>query len=419
MKQRDKYVNEVVEALQKEWKKGLKLFEEVLHNPGSLEARKELRELERKHREKRKGLRIIPFSPGKEHPVLDCEMHLLRDPWDVECLIRLAELLRGEKPVARWLYEDVEALVGEKADAKMLERLAEGYESVNASGRAAAIYRRLNAESPRPEYESKLMRAEAHATSKGGKGSYRDFIRDKEEAARLEESGRLPKTSEDYVQRANEKERELGEATTPEARINVLREVAEDYLRAGDSEKARETYGRILNVDPDNPHAVESLLKMDMASAKDKSTAVEMGIAGYERLVKLEPTNMEYSVELGRLHLEAGEFQKAVLAFQRAAKHPNMRKAVRMELAKCFLRQGLPAIAAKEYEEVLADSSTEGAERTEAMYALADCHSRMGHRKEAFDLFAEVYRNHADFKDVMERVLELNEKLSQETPPSE
>ena len=127
--------------------------------------------------------------------------------------------------------------------------------------------------------------------------------------------------------------------------------------------------------------------------------------------MKLNPTNPEFSLELGRLHLEAENYQEAILAFQKAGHNPNFEKKARGELAKCFFQQVLHVLATKEHEEVLADQTSNEVERLEATYALADCYSEMGETERAFELFGEVYRKHADFKNVRDRVFELNEKL--------
>jgi tetratricopeptide (TPR) repeat protein len=413
MMDRDEYVKEIVETLQQDWKEGVHLFEEVLRKPGDLEGRKKLRELERKHIEKKKKpILRMPFGKHHENSIVACEVGLLHNPWDVDCSFNLAELLHREKSVAMWVYEDIETLVREKPDEKTLHRLAEGYESMEAWQQAAAIYRMLNAKWPRPEYERKIMSAESHPTPTAGvKESFRDFIKDEEEARRLEEAGRLPKSDEDYIHRAREKEEELASAPTPQKKIQILSEIARDYIRAGDSQHAREHYEEILKTDDNNPHAIEALLRMDMAAAPDRQSAVEVGISGYKRLLKIEPTNPEFSLELGKLFLEKEDYHKAILAFQKAGKHPNFKRRARSELASCLVRQGLHSLAAREYEEILSDTGTEESERMEARYALADCHYHMGDLRRAFELFGEVYRKQADFKDVSQRVFELNDKL--------
>ncbi len=420
MVERDDYTKEIVEVLQQDWKTGLSLFEELLRNPGDVEARKKLRELERKHRERKRVVLKIPFTQKHDHSILDCEMHLLHDPWDVECLFKLAELLRHERDAARWVYEDIEDLIHQKADEKTWDHLAEGYESVEAWGKAAAVYRMLNNRWPHPRYESKIVGAESRATHKvGATGSFRDHIRDRDEARKLEEAGRLPKSGGDYARRAQEQERELEAAITPEKKVHILVEIARDYLRAEDTQRAREHYAKILEIDPDNRDAIEALTRMDMAAATDRRNAIEIGIAGYEKLSKLEPTNAEYNLELGRLHYEAADLHKAILEFQKAGRHPNFKRRARSDLAKCFYRQGLYSVAAKEYEEILADSGIDEAERMEASYDLADCYYRMGELKRAFDLFAEVYRRRADFKDVMKRLFDLKEELPRGANPAE
>ncbi len=410
--EKDEYTKEIVEVLEQDWKTGLSLFEEVLKNPGDLEARKKLRELERKHRERKKPLLRLHFSPGREHTVLECERHLLHHPWDVECLFKLAELLREEKAVSKWICEDIEQLVREKADAKTWERLAEGYEGAEAWKKALGIYRKLNAESPRPHYEAKIAEAEMQmASGSGAKSSYRDLIRDEEEAKKLEESGRLPKSEEDYLKRAREKEEELEAAATHQQKVRILAEIAKDYSRAGDAGHARENYEEVLKLDPNNSHAAEELLRIDMAAAKERGEAIEIGISGYEKLLAIEPTNPEYNLEVGKLRLEAEDCDRAILAFQKAGRHPNFKRKARSGLARCFSRQGLHALAAKEYEEMLSDTGLEEAERMGVTYALADCHYHMGGFPRAFELFGEVYRRRADFEDVRNRVFELNEKL--------
>lgn len=409
---KEEYTKEILEVLEQDWKTGLSLFEEVLRNPGDLEARKKLRELERKHRERKKSVLRLPFGHGHADSVLDCELQLLHNPWDVECLFKLGELLRSEKAVAEWIYGDVEQLVREKADAKTWERLAEGYEGADAWKKALGIYRKLNADSPRPHYEAKIAEAEMQmASSAGPNRSYRDLIKDEEEAKKLEESGRLPKSAQDYLRKARLKEEELQAATTPQQKVHIFSEIAKDYLRAGDVPRARENYEEVLKLDPNNSHAAEELLRIDMSAAQERGKAVEIGIAGYEKLLAIEPTNPEYNLEVGKLRLEAEDCDQAILAFQKAGRHPNFKRKARSGLARCFSRQGLHALAAKEYEEMLSDTGLEEAERMGVTYALADCHYHMGGFPRAFELFGEVYRRRADFEDVRKRVFELNEKL--------
>lgn len=104
-----------------------------------------------------------------------------------------------------------------------------------------------------------------------------------------------------------------------------------------------------------------------------------------------------------------GEFQKA---YQAAERTKNFRDYVRCctLLAHCFREKGLPALSVRWLQNALKAPGLEQEDLLALRYEIGSAYELAGDRKAALDSFLEVYAINIDYRDVAERIRELQGK---------
>lgn len=141
----------------------------------------------------------------------------------------------------------------------------------------------------------------------------------------------------------------------------------------------------------------------------------ELGEGGEAQAAQEDPeTHYNLGVafrEMGLLDEAIGEFQKVVKGAQKGFFPPNFLQACSL-LAVCFMDKSMPAIAAKWYLRAL-EAPGLGEEATLALqYDLGIAYEQAGDTRTALAKFTEVYSQNIDFRDVAEKVRQLQQKPS-------
>ena len=110
--------------------------------------------------------------------------------------------------------------------------------------------------------------------------------------------------------------------------------------------------------------------------------------------------------EMG-LHDEAiSEFQKASKAAEKQRAHTNLFQCCIL-LGHCFMEKGHPQIAARWYERALKTPGVDEEGATALRYDMGVALEQAGDRKGALNCFLEVYGSNVDYRDVGDRIREL------------
>ena len=110
--------------------------------------------------------------------------------------------------------------------------------------------------------------------------------------------------------------------------------------------------------------------------------------------------------EMG-LHDEAiSEFQKASKAAEKQRAHTNFFQCCIL-LGHCFMEKGHPQIAARWYERALKTPGVDEEGATALRYDMGVALEQAGDRKGALNCFLEVYGSNVDYRDVGDRIREL------------
>jgi tetratricopeptide (TPR) repeat protein len=102
-----------------------------------------------------------------------------------------------------------------------------------------------------------------------------------------------------------------------------------------------------------------------------------------------------------------GLLDEAIAEFQLAAKDVARLLECCSMLGLCFMEKGMPEIAIKWFEKGLGAPGRSEEEYQGLRYDLAQAHETVGNTERALELYMEIYRVNARFRDVRDRVREL------------
>lgn len=254
-----------------------------------------------------------------------------------------------------------------------------------------------------------------------GTGSYRDILRNKEEAVSLEQQNRQVKSEEvaDRLIREN-----LARLEQEPRNLKWLREVAELYAQKKDFDKALEYCATIKATEGGNEPSFERfagevmLKKFEHArslldpNASDYAEGVAC-IEAERQNFQLEecksraeryPADLQIRYELGELYFKAGKINEAMAEFQKAQANPNRRVQVMAYLGQCFARKGMNDMAARRLQEAIKEKPVFDEEKKELIYQLGSVLEKMGKGEEAIEQFKQIYEVDIGYKDVSAKV---------------
>jgi len=254
-----------------------------------------------------------------------------------------------------------------------------------------------------------------------GSGSYRDILKDKEEAVSLEQEHRQVK-SEDVTERLiNEYETRL---KTEPNNLKMMRSLAELYTQKKQFDKALGYYGQIKSSDVgadaslDRSIADTMVRKFDHEIAQldasapdfaDKSARLQAERDAYQlsecqKRAERFPTDLQIRFELGQLYFKGGKMGEAIQEFQKAQGNPHRRIAALNYLAQCFAKRRMFDLATRTLQNALKEKLVFDDEKKELIYNLGCVLEAMGKKDEAIKQFELIYEVDIGYRDVGAKV---------------
>lgn len=316
------------------------------------------------------------------------------------------------------------------SDRRLAEKLADTAARTGQRGRAEKILRDLLASDPTdPQLNEKLKNLLADRTlAEGGyeqvasgTGSYRDLLRDKEQAVVLEQEQRTVKDVDVAGRILRDYEARLAAEGD---NLKLLRDIAALHEQRREFARAREYYQRILDVggvqDPAILKAVQAshlaefddrLAALDPAAPDHADQAAALRAArdtflleDARRRADANPTDLLVRFELGELYFRAGRTTEAIAELQKAQNNPNRRIPAMALLAQCFARRNMNDLAARKLEEALREKVVFDEEKKDLHYQLGCVLEKVGRTAEAIDQFKLIYESDIGFRDVAAKV---------------
>ncbi len=384
------------------------------------------------------GIRLSK-AKGKWVDVLEgCEDVFKHNPWDVGAAQDAAEAAEhlALKPLSRWLLEMVVHQVGK--DAGFFKYMAHVYEINEDWGKATSCWEKVKEFEPNnEEARRKINSLSASATiSRSGLGAAIDKHKDDAGTSGPDRSAAEAEMEDMKRKIQTPEERLVKEIEADPSRVGLylqLADIHKAHNRLDDAEKvlaqgrkaipedpvlksahgdiqiarlrrALDSWTKKLRDNPDDPAASEKI-----AAIQTKLSAYEMAEARWRAEAHPEDANLQ--IQYGRMLASIGKHDDAIAAFQKARSNPEL-KAQALHLAgESFEAKGLAKLAEKNFVEALAlADSGDMAFQNQVRYRLGRVCEAQGKLKEAEDYYNEVAAEDYTYKDVAQRLQDLNSR---------
>ena len=267
----------------------------------------------------------------------------------------------------------------------------------------------------------KTMDEGGYGALEGGGGSYRDILKNKDEAVSLEQEKRVQK-SEDITERLiGEYETRL--QTEPD-NIKLFRSLAELYTQKKQFDRALELYDRVKKSDMGNDPSLdqsiagtivkkfdfqlEQLNPFDPEHAaqveKLKADKLAYQVAECQKRVEKYPTDLAIRHEMGALYFQTGKISEAIGELQKAKGNPYKRLAAMSLLAQCFAKRKMFDLAARTLQDAIKEKTVFDDEKKDLIYNLGCVFEAMGKKEDAVEQFKQIYESDIGYKDVAAKV---------------
>jgi tetratricopeptide (TPR) repeat protein len=260
-----------------------------------------------------------------------------------------------------------------------------------------------------------------YAALEGGQGSYRDILKDKQQAVSLEQEKRVVKT-EDVTERL------IGEYETrlqiEPNNLKLTRSLAELYSQKKQFDRALALYDRIKNSEMGNDPSLENAMantivrrfeyqleKLDTAApdyteqaAKIRAQKLDFQITDCQNRVEKYPTDLAIRFEMGQLYFQTGRITEAIQEFQKAKNNPHKGLAAMNYLAQCYARRKMYDLAARTLQSAIKEKAVFDDEKKDLVYNLGCVLESMDKKDEAIEQFKLIYEMDIGYKDVAKKV---------------
>jgi tetratricopeptide (TPR) repeat protein len=136
----------------------------------------------------------------------------------------------------------------------------------------------------------------------------------------------------------------------------------------------------------------------------------------YKKAAHYQEANADSHLNMGLFYQEMGFMEEAVLEFQKAAKAPAKLLTAYRLLAQCFRRQGFDDLALRQFQRGLDQPGYSDEETLDLRYHMALTLQEMGRFDEALAALEECYSVDIKYRDVQDRIEEINAILSNKPP---
>lgn len=309
-------------------------------------------------------------------------------------------------------------------DAEVLKKLATLYGEVGETEKSKECFEKLMRMDPdNPAYIKAYKDAAARDTMQtGGWDSakdYRDLIRDKEQAQRLEQTAKAVKTSSDIADLIAETELKI--EREPE-NMNYKRALADLYAKDKRYDDALAVLAEAQEMtgggDPQIDRSITSIkiASFDHQIATLENAGDNQG-AEQKKLEKEEfcfsnakdrteryPNDLQIKFEYGVLLFNRNMITEAIQQFQLSQRNPQKRIASLHYMARCFKSKGQHEIAAEQLEKAASELNIMTDQKKDILYELGELYELIGDNERANKYFKEIYSVDISYKEVASKI---------------
>ncbi|MFM8984057.1 MAG: tetratricopeptide repeat protein [Spartobacteria bacterium] len=349
-------------------------------------------------------------------------------------LLKDAALAANMPDVAAFALDTI--LEASPKDTKVMHELAKHHMKFGAPAKAADIYQRILTITPNDLAAVKGAKDAAAASSMQSGGwdkeetTYRDLIKDKDQAVALEQQSRVVR-SEEMIDNLLAELHAKAEAEP--GIVDTARRIAELYEQKEDWENATSWFSYAASLSNNSDMALvrkasdlqlrqfdlaidarEQFIAANPGTPESEGYAAELGPLKKQRAeialeaarsrVEQNPTDLQLRFELGEILTDLGNWQEAIPELQKARQNPNVRMRAMSLLGQCFTARGMLDLAAKTLSDAVAELMVMDAVKKDAIYNLGLVYEKMGDAEKSVDCMKQIYEVDYGYRDVANRV---------------
>ncbi|MEM7790188.1 MAG: tetratricopeptide repeat protein [Verrucomicrobiota bacterium] len=419
----------------------------VKRNPGCLEARQILREAQ-KRASKGKGKGLSKFFGKVKSSISGSEAKVKKDPAkameEAEDMLNSAPDNAGAHKMlgmaaealelydtAAFAYKELYRLDPSSSDSAKL--LMKAYIQIGETDEAIKVGDAAYQKNPSDdEIQSLIRKASVEKSIQKGKWeeeqSFRDKLKDEEEAQKLEQSSRA-QTGESGLRSLIEEAKKGIEAQP--GNLNNYRDLVSHYRKLEEYDnalewlsKARELESGRADVNLERLDGTikrekmtkaisekEAALESDSENAALKTELEQLRVeersfrlSQAEDLVQRYPNEFSYRFELGELYFEDGEIDKTIKELQLALRSPKVRLGALILLGKAYQQKGFFDLASEQLLTAKSEIPGMSEQKKDVLYTLGESYEKQGETEKAIAEFKALYGADISYRDVAEKI---------------
>jgi tetratricopeptide (TPR) repeat protein len=253
-----------------------------------------------------------------------------------------------------------------------------------------------------------------------GKGSYRDILKNKDEAVALEQESKQVRSIEHTLKLLDEAVDKLREDPSNFQQAKV---VAELYAQSKNYDKALKYYGMLMECGVSDAGMEKTVSELkakkfdqdiinldrnspdyDQQRAEIERQKAEYQIEDVKRRVEKYPNDLLIRYDYAVMLYKLARYNEALQEFQKTRNHGSRRVASIIHMAKIFMATGKNDFAVTRFQEALKEKVGMDDEKKDIIYTLAGLLEKMGKPEEAIDQYKVIYEVDIGYRDVANKV---------------
>lgn len=254
-----------------------------------------------------------------------------------------------------------------------------------------------------------------------GKASFRDILRNKDEAVRLEQEARVVKSENVADRLIGEYEARL---KTEPNNLKITRELAKLYAEKNQFAESLAVYERLKGSDMGNDPTLDAAIAVTTVKQFDyqisqlntfapdyaeqlanlQAAKLNFQVTDCQKRVEKYPTDLAIRFEMGVFYLQTGKVSEAIAEFQKAQQNPHKRLSAMNYLAQCYVKRKMYDFAVRTLQNAIKEKPVFDEEKKEMVYNLGCALEAMGKKEEAIEQFKQIYEMDISYKDVSAKV---------------
>lgn len=357
------------------------------------------------------------------------------DPYNnqVNQLLKEAALAAKMPEIALFALETI--IEGSPKDTKTMHELAKLYLANGLPNKAVDVYNKILEIVPNDLAAVKGGKDAAAGASmqRGGwekeETTYRDLIKDKEQAVSLEQQGRVVRSDEMIDNLLADLSAKYEQ--DPQ-NVDTARRIGELYEQKGDLENAVTWISYAANLNSTDSALVRKVSDLRVRQYDESIASFQEYIAanpdteeGKAAAVQLEdlikqraqllldeakkrvdrnPTDLQIRFELGEVLVDAGNYKDAIAELQKARQNPNVRLRAMNLLGRCYTERNMYDLAANTLSTAASELSQMDNTKKDIVYNLGLVYAKMGEKEKSIECMKQIYEVDYGYRDVAERV---------------